>query len=157
TGAFEEVRYSYRPENGAVTVDFLVKEATHFRHCIFDNFPFATTEEILAYVQRKVPLFDGAVPDGGSIMDDVGEALLALANSQGVRASVEHTVFGTLGSGNFEYLFKLSGPAIKIRSVRFSALAQIPEADLLREAKPLLAREFSVVECRLFGARVFAD
>jgi len=156
TGAFEEVRYAYRPENGAVTVEFLVKEAPHFRHCIFDNFPFATSEEIVAHVQRQVPLFDGSVPDKGSMIDEVGTALEALAKSHGVTASAQHTQYGRLGSKEFEYMFRLIGPTIQIASVRLSGMAQIPESELVREAKPLLERDFSVVQCRLFGANVFA-
>jgi len=156
TGAFEEVRYSYRLENGAVTVDFVVKETANFRHCVFDNFPFATSAEIVSRVQRQVPLFDGSAPDTGSMLDDVDSALIDFAKSRGISATVQHTRYTRLGSRDLEYLFRLSGPSIKISTVHFSGNQAIAESELLRETKPLLGRDFSVVNCREFAANVFA-
>jgi outer membrane protein insertion porin family len=155
TGAFEEVRYSYRPENGAVAVDFLVKEAAKFRRCLFDNFPFASSAQIVAFVQRQVPLFDGSAPDTGSILDDVDTALVNFAKSRGISATVQHMRYTKLGSGDLESVFRLSGPAIRISSVHFSGGQAIAESALIREAQPLLGRDFSVVNCREFGANVF--
>jgi len=155
TGAFEEVGYSYRPENGAVTVDFVVKETTNFRHCVFDNFPFASTAEIISYVQRQVPLFDGSAPDTGSMLDDVDSALMDFAKSHGISAVVQHVRYTRMGSRDLEYVFKLTGPSIRISTVHFSGNQAIAESELLREARPLLGRDFSVVSCREFGANVF--
>ena len=155
TGAFEEVRYSYRPENGAVTVDFLVKETAKFRRCLFDNFPFASSAEIVAYVQRKVPLFDGSAPDTGSMLEEVDWVLADFAKSRGVSATVQHQPYTRLGSSDLEYVFRLSGASIKISAVHFTGNQAIAEPDLLREAQPLVGRDFSLVSCREFGVNVF--
>ena len=155
TGAFEQVRYGYHPENGAVTVDFIVKETAQFRRCTFDNFPFASTDEINAYIRTKVPLYDGAAPDAGSMLDDIGSALQSFAASRGITATVEHISYGQLGSPNLEYLFRLSSPAIKIAAVHFTGIEAISESDLRREASPLTGRDYSVVSCREFARTVF--
>ena len=156
TGAFEEVRYGYRPENGAVTVDFIVKEAAQFRRCTFDNFPFATTDEINAYIRGKVPLYDGSAPDGGSMLDDIGAALQSFAASRGITSTVDHISYQRLGSPDLEYVFRVSGPTIKIASVHFTGTQSVPESDLINEAKPLAGRDYSLVSCREFARTVFA-
>src|SRR5262245_53103679 len=95
---------------GAVIVDFLVKETAKFRRCLFDNFPFATSAEIVSYVQQKVPLFDGSAPDTGSILEEVDSALADFAKSRGVSATVEHVRYTRLGSSDLEYLFRRTPP-----------------------------------------------
>lgn len=155
TGAFDEVRYSYRPENGAVTIDFIVKEAARFRRCTFDNFAFAPEDEVESAVRKRVPLFDGTAPDAGSMLDDIAGAAQAFAKTRGVSATVEHISFNVLGSPELEYIFRLVGPAIRISTVRFSGSRQIPETKLIQEAKPLLGRDYSIVNGREFARTVF--
>jgi outer membrane protein insertion porin family len=155
TGAFDEVRYSYRPLNGGVVVEFQVKESIKFRHCTFDNFPFATDKEIRAFVAREVPLYDGFAPDGGNMLDQISASLQSLAKSKGISATVTHIPYLKLGNGDFEYLFQLAGPSIKIANVRFTGAQGVSESALLSEARPLLGRDYSAVGCREFSLNTF--
>jgi outer membrane protein assembly factor BamA len=143
TGAFAEVRYSYRPVSGGIAVEFQIKESVRFRRCTFDNFPFASDKEIRAFIAGKVPLYNGFAPDSGNMLDAISTSLEALANSKGISATVTHLPYSKLGTGDFEYLFKLSGPSIKIANIRFTGAQSVPESELLREAKPLLGRDYS--------------
>lgn len=155
TGAFAEVRYSYRPVSGGIAVEFQIKESVRFRRCTFDNFPFASDKEIRAFIAGKVPLYNGFAPDSGNMLDAISTSLEALANSKGISATVTHLPYSKLGTGDFEYLFKLSGPSIKIANIRFTGAQSVPESELLREAKPLLGRDYSDVICREFSLNSF--
>jgi outer membrane protein assembly factor BamA len=155
TGAFDEVRYSYRSVSAGIAVEFQIKESVRFRRCTFDNFPFASDKEIRTFIAGKVPLYDGFAPDSGNMLDAISTSLEALANSKGISATVTHLPYTKLGTGDFEYLFKLSGPSIKIANVRFTGAQSVPESELLREAQPLLARDYSDVICREFSLNSF--
>jgi outer membrane protein assembly factor BamA len=155
TGAFNEVRYSYRPVTGGVAVEFQVKESVSFRRCTFDNFPFASGAEIHSFIASQVPLYDGFAPDAGNMLDQISTSLESLAKSKGISATVSHLPYTKLGNGDFEYLFKLSGPIIKIAHVRFTGTRAVPESELLHEAKPLLGHDYSAVTCREFAANSF--
>src|ERR1700719_1523414 len=155
TGAFNEVRYSYRPVNGGVVVEFQLKESVGFRRCTFDNFPFASESEIRAFITGQVPLYDGFAPDSGNTLDAISASLEALAKSKGISATVAHIPYTKLGNGDFEYLFKLSGPSIKIANIRFTGAKGVPESELLQEARPLLGRDYSDVTCREFSLESF--
>ena len=136
-------------------MDLLLKETSRFRRCTFDNFPFATDDEIQNYIRDRVPLYDGSAPDSGSILDDVSSALESLAKARGISATVERISHGALGGAGLEYLFRLAGPTIKIARVQFNGTQGIPESELLREAGPLRGRDYSVVGCREFARSVF--
>jgi outer membrane protein assembly factor BamA len=126
-----------------------------FRRCTFDNFPFASDREIFDFIQAKVPLYDGSAPDDGNMIDEISAALELLAKSKGIVATATHIPYTKLGNGNFEYLFHLAGPAIKVAQVRFNGVRDLPEADLVREAKPLVGQDYSLASCREFGANSF--
>jgi outer membrane protein assembly factor BamA len=100
TGAFNEVRYSYRPVTGGVAVEFQVKESVSFRRCTFDNFPFATDAEIRSFITSQVPLYDGFAPDAGNMLDQISTSLESLAKSKGISASVSHLPYTKLGNGD---------------------------------------------------------
>jgi outer membrane protein assembly factor BamA len=155
TGAFNEVRYSYRPVTGGVAVEFQIKESVSFRRCTFDNFPFATDSEIRSFIASQVPLYDGFAPDAGNMLDQISISLESLAKSTGISAAVSHLPYSKFGNGDFEYLFKLSGPAIKIANIHFTGTQAVPESELLHEAKPLLGHDYLAVTCREFSANSF--
>jgi outer membrane protein assembly factor BamA len=75
SGAFDEVRYSYRQIKGGIEVEFQLKESVRFRRCTFDNFPFASDPEILDFIQARVPLYDGSAPDAGNMLDEISAGL----------------------------------------------------------------------------------
>jgi hypothetical protein len=135
----------------AQVVEFQIKESVRFRRCTFDNFPFASDKEIRTFIAGKIPLYDGFAPDSGNMLDAISTSLEALANSKGISATVTHLPYTKLGTGDFEYLFKLSGPSIKIANVRFTGAQSVPESELPREAQPLRGRDYSDVICREFS------
>lgn len=70
-------------------------------------------------------------------------------------ATATHIPYTKLGNGNFEYLFQLTGLSIKVANVRFNGAKDLPEPDLVHEAKPLLGQDYSVASSREFAANSF--
>jgi outer membrane protein assembly factor BamA len=81
TGAFTDVTYQYRARGGSWEADFQVTEAPSFLPCTFDNFLWFSDTELIAAVQRSVPLFDGFLPEGRGMQNEVVAALDAFLDA----------------------------------------------------------------------------
>jgi outer membrane protein assembly factor BamA len=75
TGAFSDVGYQYRALGETWDAEFQVAEAPRFVPCTFDNFLWFSDAELLSAVSRDVPLFDGFLPEGGGMQQEVTAAL----------------------------------------------------------------------------------
>jgi outer membrane protein assembly factor BamA len=157
SGAFQEISYSYQPTGGVVTLEFVVKEATKFHHCVFDNFVWMPESELQAMLREKVPLYDGSAPENGGVLDEISAALENAASRQHLSGTVGHIQLGVLGGRDWEHVFSITGPAIKISNVHFTGTQKIEEIALVREGKSLIDRQYSLVECRQYGSLTFPE
>ncbi|GAC1675742.1 MAG: hypothetical protein PVS2B2_10960 [Candidatus Acidiferrum sp.] len=157
SGAFQEVRYSYRSEAGAMTVEFAVKEAARFHRCAFDNFIWMQDSELQSLLREKVPFYDGTAPESGSILDDISAVLESAARSHHISGVVNRIQYGHLDDPHWEHLFSLVGPAIKVTSLHFTGTQAVEESALIREGKLLIGRDYSMVQCRAYGRATFPD
>ncbi len=156
SGAFDEVQFKYRPDNGKMSVEFVVKEAARFHSCTYDNFVWASSKEIDDFVRGELPLFDGYAPEAGNLPDDIASSLERFLQQRGITGHVERVQFGrTISDPNWEHLYSVNGPIIKVRSVMFQGVKGIDEGLLQKEAKPLVGRNYSFVECRRYAEASF--
>jgi outer membrane protein assembly factor BamA len=157
SGAFQEVRYNYRPEAGAMTVEFAVKEVARFHRCAFDNFVWMQDSELQSLLREKIPFYDGSAPESGTILAEISAVLEGVARSHHISGAVNRIQYGGLGDPHWEHLFSFAGPAIKVTSLRFAGTQAIEEGALVREGKPLIGRDYSMVQCREYGRATFPD
>jgi outer membrane protein assembly factor BamA len=156
SGAFEEVQFKYRPENGQVAVDFVVKEAGRFHRCTYDNLVWASAKEIDGFLRSEIPLFDGFAPEGGDLPDEVARSLEHFLQKRGITGQVERVQFGkTIGDRNWEHLYSVTGPVVKVQSVSFEGIKGIEEKLLVKEANSLVGRNYSLVEFRRYADASF--
>jgi outer membrane protein assembly factor BamA len=156
SGAFEEVQFKYRPENGKMAVEFVVREAAKFHRCTFDNFVWASTKEIEDFIRKEVPLFDGYAPESGDLPDDISGSLERFLQQRHIVGHVERVQFGrSIGDPNWEHLFTVNGPVVKVQGVAFEGVKGIDVGLLQKEAKPLVGRNYSFVDCRTYAAAAF--
>ncbi|MBZ5528960.1 MAG: hypothetical protein LAN71_13800 [Acidobacteriia bacterium] len=151
TGAFEQVSFRYRFAGERAEVEFLVKEAGKFHRCSFGNFIWGDPRELEERLRREVPLYDGQAPESGGMLDEIAASLERYLKTKGVAGTVEQTRIGALNDANWDHLFLVKGPRIKIQSVAFQGRQAVEEAVLQREAKPLIGRNYSLMDCMLFG------
>lgn len=156
SGAFEEVQFKYRSENGQIVVEFVVKEAAKFHRCTYDNFVWASTKEIDDFIRKEVPLFDGYAPETGELQEEISRALDHFLQQRQIAGHVERVQFGSrIGDPNWEHLYSVNGPVIKVQGVAFEGIKGIDEGFLLKEAKPLVGRSYSFVDCRRYAEAAF--
>jgi len=155
SGVFQEVSYRYQPEGGQMAVEFKVKEAARFHRCLFDNFVWISDDDLQAHLKNGVPLFIGVVPESGDILDDIAHSLESLLREKGITAQVAHIQEGALGDQNWVHLFTANGPAIKVQAVNFSGALPDNLNQLQRQAAPLIGRNYSRLQCALYGTNTF--
>jgi outer membrane protein assembly factor BamA len=142
TGAFGDVLYSFQYSAEGTKLELQVQDAERFVPVRFDNLVWFSDQELLDQLHAQVPLFQGQLPVGGDLADQVSNALqglLILRNLQGradyLRAAHE--------DGPIEaFVFTVTGPQIHIRTITFTG-AGTSELPLLETAaRKLQGAEF---------------
>ena len=90
TGAFGDVGATVDGPRKSVSVIFKVTpvDQVHMLPVSFDNFVWFSREQLAAEVQSRVPLFNGLIPEGGTVQEAVQEALQQMLSAKGVKAEV---------------------------------------------------------------------
>lgn len=149
SGLFTKVQYRFDTEPNGVRVTYQVEDATSFP-AYFDNFPWFTDADLIAAVKTSVHLFDGKVPDHGSILDDVSTALGRQLVTRGVAANVTHEFVTLPGKDGPVVKFHADGATPNIDKVEFSdALASSDHA--IQDRLPdLVGKPFSRTSVEAF-------
>jgi len=123
-GPFATVQYRYATADAGVQVEYQVTDAPSVP-VWFDNFPWFTDDELTAGLKKSVPLFDGAAPEHGTLLDDISNAIQQLLESRGIHGSVSHALVTAPTTDVHVQQFRVDAAALNIASVEFSdALAQ---------------------------------
>jgi Surface antigen variable number repeat len=119
-GPFTNVRYRFFSGMNGVQVEYEVTDAPAVP-VFFDDFPWFTDMQMIAYVKTSVPLFDGTAPQHGKILDDIAGALAREMQAQGITANVSHELLTLSWNQQQVMLFRAEGDALPtIERVEFS-------------------------------------
>jgi outer membrane protein assembly factor BamA len=118
TGMFAKVNYSFQTRGDGLTVTFQLEEAPRVP-IYYDNLPWFSDGELADAIRKKVPYFDGTLPEAGAVVDQVSDALKELLASRQLNVTVEHELLANpLAEGNVQ-AFRVDGGAFYIASVEF--------------------------------------
>jgi outer membrane protein assembly factor BamA len=118
-GRFSNVQYRYGDAEAGVHADFQVTDAPSVP-VWFDNFPWFTDDELIAALKTSVPLFDGTAPEGGSLLDDISDALQLQIGKLGVHNTVSHALITAPGGDQRIQQFQVDDENLSIASLEFS-------------------------------------
>jgi outer membrane protein assembly factor BamA len=148
-GVFSRVNFRFTAKDGKATVTFELQDAATVP-VMFENFPWFTDQELSEEIRRAVPLFDGSAPSGGSLLDQITEALSAKLASRGIKANVEHALVAQPSSDGEIMQFRQDGPIFTVSSVQFNDwLAQNSEK-LHDRVSDLVGKTFSRFAIEVF-------
>ncbi len=91
TGAFGDVQATLDGPMKSISVIFKITpaEQVHMLRASFDNFVWFSQQELTSEVQKRVPLFNGFVPEGGTVQEAVQDALQQMLVAKFPTAKVE--------------------------------------------------------------------
>ena len=119
SGLFSKVVYKFDTHNNDVTVTFEVAENRRLA-VAYDNFPWFDDAELSEAIRKDLPFYDGALPEGGTVVDLAGNSLASFLSAHGLKAEVEHFVLANPLLDAPEQEFQIVGVTQTIASVEFS-------------------------------------
>jgi outer membrane protein assembly factor BamA len=146
SGLFSNVVYSFSSSSAGTRLELQLADADKSKlvPAHFENFVWFTDDELIASVQRRVPLFKQLLPLGGNLPDRVTEALQAILADKQFPGHVsflreEGESDGTLSA----IVYRIEEVAIRIRNVEFPG-ASPEQMDLLTiAARRITGAEYS--------------
>jgi outer membrane protein assembly factor BamA len=149
-GPFTNVRYRFFSGMNGVQVEYQVTDAPALP-VFFDDFPWFTDAQMIAYVKTSVPLFDGTTPQHGKILDDIANAVAREMQAQGITANVSHELLTLSWNQRQVMLFRAEGDALPaIERVEFSDALANTDPAIRDRIGDLVGRPYSRTAIRSF-------
>ena len=151
SGAFSDVAFSYVPERGAMSIGFDVVEAKA-RTCHFDNFVWASDDEINSRLKKELPLYNGMAPETGGLLDEIPGVLEQLSKEKGISVHVSRRVQqNAIGDPNWSHMYAAEGANVTVVTVRFDGTLTVNPDDLQKETGGLVGHEYSAFQTAIYG------
>src|SRR5216683_2092201 len=149
TGLFAHVNFSFRTRADGVAVTFHVEESPRIP-AYFDNIPWFSDSELGEAIRKRLPFFDGTLPEGGTAVDQATEAVSDLLSSRNLQVSVQHQLIANpLGEGNVQEI-RLEGAALKIAKVEFGDISLSASKAVQQHLSEILGKPYSRMTIDLF-------
>jgi len=142
TGLFKQLNYSYKYSTEGCELELQVAENERLVPILFDNFVWFSDEELLNLLRARVPLFEGKVPGGGYLTDEIADALGSILEERKITGRVEYMASGPLNGEIESYDYKLNMHAVLIRNVDFPGAATEEIPALQAGAKTLSGQDY---------------
>ena len=133
TGAFGDVQYSFQYSSDGAKLDLQVQDAEQFVPVRFDNLVWFSDQELIDKLHASVPLFQGQLPAGGDLADQVSNALQGLLIEHNVQGKADYLRAAHEDGPIEAFVFTVTGPQIHIRNLAFAG-AVAPELPSLEAA-----------------------
>lgn len=149
TGLFSKVSYNFQTRATGVFATYHVEESPRIP-IYFDNIPWFSDSELLDAIRKKLPFFDGLLPEGGGILDQAGEALKDLLSARGLQVSLGHMVIANpLGDGNVQE-YRIEGASLQIAKLEFGDPALTDSQVFRQHLSEIQGKPYSRIAIDLF-------
>ena len=148
TGLFDKVSYNFETRTGVI-VTYHVEESPRIP-AYFDNIPWFADSELSDAIRKKLPYFDGTLPQAGGAVEQAAEAIKELIASHGVEVTLEHQVTGSPTGDGTVQLFKVEGPALRIEKLEFSDTSLLASKAVQQHLAEIVGKSYSRMAIDLF-------
>ena len=125
TGAFADLQSSLDGPYKTVSVIFAIEPVDPARLLTagFENFVWYTPEELAAELRKRVPLFNGAVPEAGNLQDAITAALQQMLSEKGIAAKVSEEPFAPSANQPLRVAeYRVDTPSVRVHSVTLTGV-----------------------------------
>jgi outer membrane protein assembly factor BamA len=126
TGAFSDVQASFDGPLKSVDVIFKIQATTpsNLLYTSFENFVWWQPAELTSELQKRVPLFNGSIPEGGNQQDAIQEALRQLLAAKGITATVSSELIAPYPSQPLRIAeYRVEPPLVVVHSLNLSGVS----------------------------------
>ena len=148
TGLFSKVGYNFQTRSGVV-VTYHVVESLRVP-IYFDNIPWFADSEFADAIRKKLPFFDGTLPEGGAVVDQAADAVKELIASHDLPVTLQHELTpNPAGEGNVQ-LFKVEGASLRIAKLEFSDASLLASKAVQQHLSEIVGKPYSRMAIDLF-------
>ncbi|HXY23576.1 MAG TPA: POTRA domain-containing protein [Candidatus Acidoferrum sp.] len=148
SGLFAKVSYNFQTRTGVIA-NYHVQEAPRIP-AYFDNIPWFADSELADAIRKKLPFFDGTLPEGGSVVDQAADAIKELIASHNLQVTLEHSVTGNpLGEGNVQQ-FHVEGAELHIAIIQFGDPSLSSSKVVQQHLSEILGKPYSRIAIDFF-------
>jgi outer membrane protein assembly factor BamA len=126
TGAFGDLEVTLDGPTKAISVVFKVKPADPSRMLAagFENFVWWSHDELIAEIHRRVPLFNGSLPEAGSLQQTVQDALQQMLAEKHIEATLSTKIYDA-GPGRPDRTieYRIDSPNIQLHSFQLEGVS----------------------------------
>jgi outer membrane protein assembly factor BamA len=149
-GYFSSVRYRFGSKGEDVTIELQLEDAP-LAPASFDNFPWFSDEELAQSLRDAGFLFNGSVPEQGSVPDAMAQTLQKLLETRRVHGVVEHILLGRPDSDEKIQQFRVEGPALNVGSLEFSDSLASQDPHIQDRLSDVVGKPYSRYAIELFA------
>jgi outer membrane protein assembly factor BamA len=148
SGLFAKVSYTFKTAEG-VTVTYHVEESLRVP-VYFDNIPWFADSELNDAIAKKLPFYNGTLPDGGNAVDQATAAINELLASRGLQGTLTHQLLANpLGDGNVQS-FHIEGAALQISKLEFGDPSLAGSKTVQQHLSEVVGKPYSRMTIDLF-------
>jgi outer membrane protein assembly factor BamA len=149
SGLFAKVSYNFQTRLAGVIVTYHVEESPRIP-AYFDNIPWFSDSELGDAIRKKVPFFDGTLPEAGAAVDQAADAVKELLSAHSLQVSLEHAVAANpIGDGNVQE-FRIEGAALQIAKLEFSDPSLSASKVVQQHLSDIVGKAYSRITIDLF-------
>src|SRR5438045_2129478 len=148
TGLFDKVSYHFETRTGVV-VTYHVEESPRIP-AYFDNIPWFADSELADAIRKKLPFFDGTLPQAGGAVEQAADAIKELIASHGLQVTVQHQVTGNPLADGTVQMFKVEGPDLHIAKLEFSDSSLLASKAVQQHLAEIVGKPYSRMTIDLF-------
>jgi outer membrane protein assembly factor BamA len=144
SGAFASVQFLFKPAVAAkgIEADFQVKDAEKYLPAVFENIVWFNDQDLREALHQAVPLFNGDIPNSGTMCDDVSAALRKFLASKGLPSEISYIMSATFGGPPTAYKFRVADANLKVRDVVLLGVARMASDQLAKAIAPLKGTDY---------------
>ena len=143
TGAFSNVAYSFEFNAEGIRLSLQVTDTSPFVPVRFENFVWFSDQELAEKLRTRLPLFQGQLPVGGNLADQLSEALQVIAIEHNLPGRVDYLRAGPQDGPVEAFEFSITGQPITVRKIAFSGAGSAELTGLEAAARKLSGQEYS--------------
>jgi outer membrane protein assembly factor BamA len=148
-GLFSNIQYRFSSVATGVKVTYQVADAP-LLPVTFDNFPWATDEDLSAGLKASGTLFNGSAPAKGTILDAMSEALAHVLDQRGVHARVTHQVITLPVKDQMVQQFRVDDANLTVQSIEFNDELAKNDRAIQERLADLVGKPYSRSSIELF-------
>lgn len=149
TGLFNQLTYTYQYSAAGCDLEMQVAENEKLLPIVWDNFVWFSDEELIRLIQARVLLFDGRLPEGGNLPDQVAKALTGILKDRNIPGEVINLLSAAENGPTESYEFKLNLHPVVVRNMDFPGAAPDEVPALEAAAKELSGQDYLRTKMRV--------